>query len=121
MRKLLVSIALATATVGSAAIVTAAPAAAQPAPWRLSPGAHRQIQQDINQLDRQINRAEQRRTISRREAFGLRRDANDIRQTYARFSRNGLTRVEVRDLQNRVNRVHQRLRLEQRDWDRFRG
>ncbi|MDQ8755483.1 hypothetical protein RCO27_04505 [Sphingosinicella sp. LHD-64] len=119
MRKVLVSIALATATIGSTAIV-ASPAVAQPA-WRLHPGANRQIQQDINQLDRRITRAEQRRTISRREAFGLRREANDIRRLYARYSRNGLDRREVRDLQSRVNTVHARLRYERRDWDRWRG
>lgn len=120
MRKLLVSIALATATVGSAAIV-ATPAAAQPGAWRLQPGAAREIQQDINQLDRQITRAQQRRQISAREATGLRRDAIQVRQLYARYARNGLNRQEVRDLQTRVNRLHVRLRLEQRDWDRRRG
>ena len=114
MRKVLVSIALASAT-----LLAAAPASAQPG-WRLQPGVQREIQQDINQLDRRITRAEQRRTISRREAFGLRRDANEIRRTYARYSRNGLDRQEVRDLQRRVNQVHMRLRYEQRDWDRGR-
>lgn len=115
MRKVLVSIALASAT-----LLAAAPASAQPG-WRLQPGVQREIQQDINQLDRRITRAEQRRTISRREAAGLRRDAINIRRTYALYSRNGLDRREVRDLQNRVNVVHQRLRFERRDWDRRRG
>lgn len=114
MRKVLISIALASAT-----LIAAAPASAQPG-WRLGPGVQREIQQDINQLDRRITRAEQRRTISRREASGLRRDSNDIRRTYARYSRNGLDRQEVRDLQRRVNQVHMRLRYEQRDWDRGR-
>jgi hypothetical protein len=114
MRKVLISIALASAT-----LIAAAPASAQPG-WRLQPGVQREIQQDINQLDRRITRAEQRRTISRREAFGLRRDANEIRRTYARYSRNGLDRQEVRDLQRRVNQVHMRLRYERRDWDRGR-
>lgn len=116
MRKVLVSIALA-----SAALIASAPASAQyGGGWRPNPGVQREIQQDINQLDRRITRAEQRRTISRREAFGLRRDANEIRRTYARYSRNGLDRQEVRDLQRRVNQVHMRLRYEQRDWDRGR-
>lgn len=114
MRKVLVSIALASAT-----LLAVAPASAQPG-WRLQPGVQREIQQDINQLDRRITRAEQRRTISRREAFGLRRDATQIRRTYARYARNGLDRQEVRDLQRRVNQVHMRLRYEQRDWDRGR-
>lgn len=114
MRKFLISAALASAT-----LFAAAPATAQP--WRLSPAIQREIQQDINQLDRRIDRAQQRRTISRREATGLRRDALQIRRTYGLYARNGLDRREVRDLQNRVNVVHQRLRFERRDWDRGRG
>lgn len=114
MRKLLISAALASAT-----LLTAAPAVAQP--WRLSQSVHREIREDIQQLDRRIQRAEQRRTISRREATSLRRDASNIRRTYGLYTRNGLDRREVQDLQRRVNIVHARLRYEQRDWDRRRG
>jgi hypothetical protein len=114
MRKLLISAALA-----GAALTAAAPASAQP--WRLTPVVSAQIRQDINQLDMQINRAQQRRTISPREAASLRREAVQLRRTYQIYQRGGLNRAEVRTLQNGINRLHMRLRLEQRDWDRVPG
>ncbi|PSJ39026.1 hypothetical protein [Allosphingosinicella deserti] len=98
----------------------AAPAAAAPA-WRAQPGAQRQIQNDINQLDRQIARAVQKRTVSQREATGLRRQAISLQRTYNQFSRNGLDRREVAQLESRVNSLHERLKLERRDWDGRRG
>ncbi|HEX8225434.1 MAG TPA: hypothetical protein VF605_16595 [Allosphingosinicella sp.] len=103
----------------AATAATAAPASAQV--WRLQPTVQRQIQADINQLDRQVTRAAARRTISQREATGLRREATNLRRTYYRYSRNGLSRVEVAQLESQVNRLRQRLRLERRDWDGRRG
>ncbi len=127
MRKLFVSIALATATVASTAVVMT-PAMAQPGRgYQQPPGrgnvTHQraiqsEIRQDINELDRRIQRAEQRRTISRREATALRREAIQIRQLHNRYARNGLDRREVRELEQRINRVHRQLRFEQRDWNR---
>jgi hypothetical protein len=113
VRKIMIPLILASAT------VAAVPASGQS--WRLSRAVHAQIQADINQLQNRIFRAERRRTISRREAIGLRRDAAYIRQLYARYSRNGLNRIEVADLETRINRTHQRLRIERRDWDGRRG
>ena len=66
-------------------------------------------------------RAQARRTISAREATGLRRQAADIQRQYATFSRGGLDRNEVRTLQDRVNDVRVHLRMERRDWDGRRG
>ncbi|MBX3561508.1 MAG: hypothetical protein KF780_06800 [Sphingomonas sp.] len=123
MRKVLVSIALASATVASTAVVVS-PAMAQPGRGYQQPNRghqqaiHREIRQDINELERRIQQAQQRRTISPREAQGLRREAIQIRQLYNRFSRNGLDRREVRELEQRINRVHRQLRFQQRDWDR---
>jgi len=122
MRKVFVSVALATATVASTAVI-ATPAMAQSS-RAYQPGRghqqviHREIRQDINELERRIQRAQQRRTISAREAVALRRQAIQIRQLHARYARNGLNRNEVRELQTRINRVHRQLRFEQRDWDR---
>ena len=113
MRKLVIA-----ATVAAFAI-PAAPAAAQY--WRLQPTVQREIQRDINQLENRIDRAAQRRAISRREASGLRRDAVGLRRLYYRYARNGLSRPEVAQLEVGVNRLHQRLRLERRDWDGRRG
>lgn len=95
------------------------PASAQA--WRVQPVVQRQIQQDINQLERRIDRATARGTLSRREANGLRTRALDVRQLFNRYSRNGLDRREVADLELRVNRLHERLRYERRDWDGRRG
>jgi hypothetical protein len=113
MRKIIISVLVATTA------FAAAPATAQY--WRISNAVHNEIRRDINQLENRIDRAERRRTISRREAFGLRRDANNVQRLYHRYSRNGLNRREVADLELRVNRVHQRLRYERRDWDGRRG
>jgi hypothetical protein len=114
MRKLMIS-----AVMAAAAIAGTAPASAQS--WRLQPTVQRQIQGDINQLDRQISRAANRGTISRREANGLRRDALGLQRLYNQYRRNGLDRYEVTRLESEVNRLHQRLRLERRDWDGRRG
>jgi Spy/CpxP family protein refolding chaperone len=93
----------------------AGPALAQN--WRPSANVQRQIQGDINQLERQIERSQQRRVISQREGQRLRRDAVQLQRTFNRFSRNGLDRNEVRQLEASVNQVRQQLRLERRDWD----
>ena len=113
MRKLIISITIAAATLASV------PASAQT--WRLRPAIRDQIQSDINQLDNQIARATQRKRISPREATGLRRDARRLQRTYNQYARNGLTRSEVATLEARSNALRQRLRLERRDWDGRRG
>ena len=113
MRKVMISIAMLSAT------MAAVPASAQV--WRIQPSVQREIQSDINQLQNQIQRAAQRRTISQREATGLRRDAVNLQRLYRSYNRNGLSRAEVAALQTQVNRVHARLKLERRDWDGRRG
>jgi predicted RNase H-like nuclease (RuvC/YqgF family) len=113
MRSFVLTLAVASAAFGSV------PASAQT--WHLQPRIQTQIRADINQLQNQIQRAAQRRTISQREAVTLRRQSVDLRQLLARFSRNGLSRPEVTALEQRINRVRQNLRLERRDWDGRRG
>jgi hypothetical protein len=105
--------------IAAATAFTAVPAAAQV--WRLQPNVRSQIQSDINQLDRQISRAAQRRTVSQREATGLRRQATAVQRLYARYGRNGFTRQEVAQLETQINQVRQQLRLERRDFDGRRG
>jgi hypothetical protein len=89
--------------------------------WQLTPARSAQIRQDINSLNNAIDRAAARRTISQREARGLRNQARDIQRLYAHYSRGGLTRAEVGNLQSRVNNVRVALRMERRDWDGRRG
>ncbi|WP_284734720.1 hypothetical protein [Sphingosinicella terrae] len=113
MRKIVISALVATAALSSV------PASAQA--WRGPAPVQRQLQNDINQLERRIDNAAARRTISQREAAGLRREAGQLQRLYARFSRNGLDRREVAQLQRGVGQLQQRLRVERRDVDRRRG
>lgn len=113
MRKILLSALIA----GSA--LAAAPASAQG--FRAGyQGVAREIQSDINQLDNQITRATQRRTISLREAGSLRGQTMQLQRLFNQFSRGGLDRREVATLTSQVNAVRAHLRLERRDWDRRR-
>ena len=89
--------------------------------WNLTPARSAQIRQDIASLNNAIDRAAARRTISPREAAGLRRQARDVQRLYGQYARGGLDRGEVRNLQQRVNSVRVALRMERRDWDGRRG
>ena len=116
MRKLLISAALATATV-AAAVPTAA--MAQPGyGWQNRHGVDRG---QINNLLRDLSRAEQRIDrapgISRREAFGLRRQAQQIRFRLNLAMRNGINQREFFSLRTQVNRLEMRVRMENRDFD----
>ena len=122
MRKLLVSVALATAGVAAAV-----PAVAQPGqhhgynqrgPDR---GEINQLIRQLNQIDVRIDRQANRGNISRREAISLNRQANQIRNRLVRSGRNGLSRREFAELRIQVNRLEQNLRLERRDRDNRRG
>jgi hypothetical protein len=80
--------------------------------------------QAINELLRDLQRAEngiqrsvQRRVISQREAFGLRREANQIERRLNLAGRNGITGREFASLRVQVNRLQQRLRIERQDRD----
>jgi hypothetical protein len=115
MRKLLISAALATATI-TAAVPTAA--MAQPGYGWQRGGPTRA---HVNELLRDLSRAEQRidraRGISRREAMGLRNQARQIRFQLNRALRNGINQREFAQLRFQVNRLEQRVRLERRDND----
>lgn len=127
MRKLLVSLAVATAT------LTAVPAAAQyrgdghrgdDRRWddrrdHRGPNRHAvsQLLRELDQVEQRIDRSARRGIISPREAFGLRREANRIRQRLHRAGRNGLSGREFAELRVQVNRLEQRLRIERRDRD----
>ena len=89
--------------------------------WQLTPARNSQIRQDVGSLRNAIDRAAARHTISQREAAGLRNDARQVQRLYASYSRGGLDRNEVRNLQSRVNNIRVSLRMERRDWDGRRG
>jgi hypothetical protein len=118
MRKLLVSVALATAT-----IAAAAPAVAQPG-WHqraYSRAAVNDLIRDLNRADTRIQRSLQRRAISPREARSLRGQSANIRTRLALASRGGISGREFAQLRTQVNRLEQRVRMEQRDRDRRPG
>lgn len=106
------------ATLGLGALAPAA----QAAPYgRQTPVRNADIRQQINGLNRDIDRAAARRTISNREATALRRDAVQVQRLYAQYARNGLNRAEMNTLRNRVDRIEVALRAERRDRDNRRG
>jgi hypothetical protein len=130
MRKLLISFAVATAT------LAAVPAAAQyrdhnqnwnhrdDRGWNQRGPDRRAVQQllgELAQVDQRIERSARRGFVSPREAFSLRREANQIRARLNRTGRDGLSGREFASLQVQVNRLEQRVRIERRDRDGRRG
>ncbi len=124
MRKLLVSAAVATAT------LAAVPAAAQ----YNQPRQHHswnqrgpdrqavyQLIRQLNEVDVRIDRQARRGNISQREAFSLNRQVVRIRNRLTRAGRNGLSGREFAELRVQVNRLQQNLRIERRDRDGRRG
>ena len=89
--------------------------------WQMTPQRTAMIRADIEQLDNAIDRSAARRTISPREAMGLRMQARDVKRLYWGYSRNGLDRNEVYALEQRVNQIRGRLQMERRDWNNWRG
>ncbi|MDD3798713.1 MAG: hypothetical protein PHE36_05990 [Novosphingobium sp.] len=112
MRKFLFAAPLALA----AAATLATPATAESRPQN---GV--QVRQEIAQLDRQIDRARARHTISVREAARLHGQVDRLENLYARYARNGLTRAELRTLDNRIDRVKRQLHVERSDNNDHRG
>ena len=120
MRKLLISAALATATI-AAAVPTAA--MAQPGyGWQRGGPTRAQVGdllRDLNRAEQRINQAtyQRRDGISPREATGLRREAQSIRLRLNLAMRNGINSREFFDLRSRVNRLEARVRFERNDRD----
>lgn len=114
MRKLLISVALATAT------VAAVPAAANAQPgygWQRGGPTRAQVVDLLRDLNRAEQRIDRNRGISRREAAGLHRQASVIRGQLNRAQRNGINSREFAGLRAQVNRLEARVRMESRDHD----
>lgn len=77
----------------------------------------RGIEREISQLERQVARSDNRDRISEREASALRRDVAQLRWTYRSYARNGLSSGEVRNLQDRIQRIRHKLQYERHDRD----
>jgi hypothetical protein len=76
-----------------------------------------ELLRDLDRVEARIERSIQRRIISRREAFGLRREANMIRNQLNRAGRNGINGREFASLRVQVNRLEMQLRVERNDRD----
>ncbi|HEY0412196.1 MAG TPA: hypothetical protein VGD66_03535 [Allosphingosinicella sp.] len=123
MRKFLISALMVSS------VIAVAPAAAQygggygdrgRAEWNRGGPSREAIDGLLRDLDRaesRIDRSVERRIISRREAFGLQRNANRIRNRLGRSGRNGIDRREFAQLRIEVDQLEQRLRVERRDRD----
>ena len=117
MRKILIS-----AVLLSAAAI-AAPASAQYYPnsgygYGYGQGGHN-FQRQLAQLRNRIERAEDRDRLSNRERDQLLRQVYQTERLLYRYSRNGLTRWEGQDIQNRIQRLRARFRWERQEdrWD----
>ncbi|HEX8572333.1 MAG TPA: hypothetical protein VF759_06245 [Allosphingosinicella sp.] len=76
-----------------------------------------ELVRDLNRVESRIERSVQRRIISQREAFSLRREANMIERRLMRAGRDGISGREFASLRVQVNRLEQRLRIERNDRD----
>ena len=76
-----------------------------------------ELNRDLDRIDMRIERSVQRGNLSRREAFGLRRDAQQIRFQLRGSQRDGLRGRELGQLRFQVARLEQRLRSERNDRD----
>jgi hypothetical protein len=76
-----------------------------------------QLSRDLDRIDMRIERSVERGTLSRREAFGLRRDAQQIRFQLRRSQQGGIWGRELAQLRVQVARLEQRLRYERNDRD----
>ncbi|KPH67362.1 hypothetical protein ACLIMP_00695 [Novosphingobium aerophilum] len=110
---------IAPALVAALGISAIAPGIAEAAPRheaaRYTPNREAKIRSDIAGLRSQIDRAAARRTISQREATGLRRDAAEIQRLHASYARGGLNPREMQTLESKINRVHAALHAERND------
>jgi hypothetical protein len=76
-----------------------------------------QLSRDLDRIDMRIERSVQRGTLSRREAFGLSREARQIRFQLRRSQQGGIRGREFAQLRFQVAQLEQRLRYERNDRD----
>ncbi|HTN13906.1 MAG TPA: hypothetical protein VL094_03785 [Sphingomonadaceae bacterium] len=98
----------------AASLVLGAAVPASAAPWQ----GRNNYRQEIAQLDRQIDRAQERRLISHREADRLERKVDQLRNLHVRYAKNGFTKTELRILDQRIYTVKRQIASEVADRDR---
>jgi hypothetical protein len=92
-------------------------AAAQPYGY----GGPRSIDQRQAMLAQRIDRGEDTGQLTRREAWRLKQQFNEIARLEARYRFNGLSGWEVSDLNRRLNDLQADVRMARRDDDRRYG
>jgi hypothetical protein len=75
------------------------------------------VKVEIAQLDRQIDIAKARHQLSWQESASLEKQVDRLQNLYRAYSRNGLTRAEVRVLDNQIDNVKQDLARQSHDRD----
>lgn len=112
MRKILLSAVL----LGT--VAAAAPASAQYYPNRHQGYGYnhgQNINAQLANLSQRVDRLRDRRLISHREAQRLFRQIEQIDRQYDRFRRNGLSRGEYNEIQNRIQWLRGEIREERRE------
>ena len=91
-----------------------------PAEARRTPNRAEAIRHQIDELQRDVNRNDNRDNISEREAAGLRADVASLQAQFRAFNANGLDNGEMRTLENRIHTIRERLHGERHDADHHR-
>jgi len=99
----------------------AAPAAAQPRSGYDARRGGAGIERQIDQLEQQIDRLRDRRLISSNESQRLARQAEQIDRLHDRYRRDGLSRREFAELDQRIQALRQRVQEERREGRYDRG
>lgn len=103
------------AALAGASLLLASPAEAKRTPVRSNA-----VWSHILNLEADVNRADNRDTISEREAAGMRVQIAELKADYNRLNRNGLTPAQASTLENRIATLRGRLKNERRDADKHR-
>jgi len=124
MRKVLISLAAASAALGLAVPASAQVYRTQPYPgygngYGYNYGQVRALHVRIDSIQRQIENLRDRRMISRNEANGLRSESRDLERRLFDRSRNGLNQNELRNVEYRIARLEQHVQHEVRDGNRY--
>ena len=89
--------------------------------WRDRVRTVRSIDLRQRDIERRIVREERNGALSRREAGRLKTAHGQIAELEWRYARDGLTRLEIRDLLARLDRLNRVLVAEARDRNNYRG
>jgi Ni/Co efflux regulator RcnB len=106
------------------AVATLAGSAATAQPYgygRYDHDNYASMEQRKMQIDRRIDQGLRSGQLTRREAWQLRNEFNQIARLEARYRSNGLSAWEARDLDRRLDQLAMQVRYERRDDQRRYG